>query len=635
MPEVISLLSSPEDGRSSKPEQSSTATFDRLSDHPPRTPRIAILSDDSIFDWGDPTPAKKRRLSPELDPSPPNGPAPFPKTNHILFSDLEENIIFPPVPRLNNNKTVTANSSKWNGDISDSIEFTSPAVDATTANRAENRASTSYDVITIDDSIVEFDEPSSPGGPLNALSLAPSSSNLSNRTASLLSRIQQSSSTEPSKFKQKGVSPSKSKSISCTSKIRSPKPSQTLDFDDNDSLSVTITTSKTKRAPKASTSNKEAREAEKLAARVLREKERAEEKERKRKLKEQKAKEKQLATDLAEANKGKLNKKASTPEMIIDMSSTFEGSTVGNQVTEYMRHLGVEYHFVSPRMADIVTWRRKITAQYNEEAGHWEPCPLTIKEEDHVLCLLLAQKFVDMSVATTGNGNTLDSHVFEMKRSYPRCKLIYLIEGLTVWMRKNNNSKNRAYQASVLRELEGPSQLQPFHPPKRGRKTKQTATPPPPVDDDTIEDALLQLQVRHECLIQHTGVPSESAEWIKNFTEHISTVPYRHELINRHDASFCMDVGQVRTGEDNADTYVKMLQEIQRVTAPISYGITMQYPTVGELVRELKEQGPLLLENVKKCTNKSGALSDARIGPAISKRLHKVFTSLNPASTDA
>ncbi|PGH32409.1 crossover junction endonuclease EME1 [[Emmonsia] crescens] len=631
MPEVISLLSSPLEARPSRPSTT-------ISELPARASRFAaILSDDSIFDWGDPNPPKKRRLSPQCDPPSPRQPTPRPKTNPLfLFSDLEDSIISSPVTRLNH-YTSTANNNKRNGDLSDPIEFTSSAVDPTTTHGGDNHSRKAPAIITIDDSIIEPDELSSPGGPLNVLPPATLKSHLSDRTASLLSRIQNRSSAEPTKSKQKGVSTHVSKSISSSSRIRVPKPSQTIDIDD-DSLLPALPTSKPKRAPNVSTTNKEIREAERQATKERREKEREEENQRKQKLKEQKAKEKQLAADLAEANKRKFDKKISTPEMIIDMSSTFEESSVGNQVTEYMRHLGVEKHFLSTRIPNIVTWRRKITAQYNDEAAHWEPCPLTIKKEKHVLCLLLAQEFVDMSIATSDSDNALESHVLKIKRTYPGCKPIYLIEGLTVWMRKNNNSKNRAYQASVLRELGSSYQpqqpQQPQQPPKRQRKPKQSAPAPPPVDDDAIEDALLQLQVQHGCLIQHTAVPAESAEWIKNFTEHISTIPYRQELINLHDASFCMDVGQVKSGEDNADTYVKMLQEIQRVTAPISYGITTQYPTVGKLVRELKEQGPLLLEDVKKCANKSGALTDARVGPAMSKRLHKVFTGLNPASTD-
>lgn len=63
--------------------------------------------------------------------------------------------------------------------------------------------------------------------------------------------------------------------------------------------------------------------------------------------------------------------------------------------------------------------------------------------------------------------------------------------------------------------------------------------------------------------------------------------------------SFCMDVGQVKTGDDTDDTYVKMLQEVVRVTAPVAYGIAAKYPNVMSLVRGFKEEGPTALEDLK------------------------------------
>lgn len=62
-----------------------------------------------------------------------------------------------------------------------------------------------------------------------------------------------------------------------------------------------------------------------------------------------------------------------------------------------------------------------------------------------------------------------------------------------------------------------------------------------------------------------------------------------------------MDVGQVKTGDDKDDTYVKMLQEIVRVTAPIAYGIAAQYPTVVDLVQGFRSKGPTALEDLKVC----------------------------------
>jgi len=65
------------------------------------------------------------------------------------------------------------------------------------------------------------------------------------------------------------------------------------------------------------------------------------------------------------------------------------------------------------------------------------------------------------------------------------------------------------------------------------------------------------------------------------------------------DTSFCMDVGQVKTGDDKEDTYVKMLQEIVRVTAPIAYGVAAEYPNVVDLIKGLKQRGPTALEDLK------------------------------------
>ena len=65
------------------------------------------------------------------------------------------------------------------------------------------------------------------------------------------------------------------------------------------------------------------------------------------------------------------------------------------------------------------------------------------------------------------------------------------------------------------------------------------------------------------------------------------------------ESSFCMESGQVRTGEDKADTFFKMLQEVVRVTAPIANGIASEYPSVLALVKAFRAHGPLVLEDLK------------------------------------
>lgn len=67
------------------------------------------------------------------------------------------------------------------------------------------------------------------------------------------------------------------------------------------------------------------------------------------------------------------------------------------------------------------------------------------------------------------------------------------------------------------------------------------------------------------------------------------------------ESSFCMESGQVKTGEDKDDTFVKMLQEVVRVTPPIAYGIASEYPSVLSLVKAFRKHGPLVLEDLRVC----------------------------------
>lgn len=528
----------------------------------------------------------------------------------------------------------------WDGEESDPIVFTSSAPEPPTAKERQQSRLNKPSVITIDDDFDEIQDWSdpfktSPEDPLDKLLDDPRpslKSAYSDRTAALLVSLRGREDTE-----KKPTTTTISRPKKSTANLKD------FDFDfGEDSLSDVpprpTETSKTKRKPKVDAEEKAAKAREREATREKRKQEKEAEKERKRIEKEEKVKEKQLAADIAEVNKSKIHKKESMPEMIIDMASTFEGTSVGNQVVEYVRTLGAEHTFFDSSMPNIVKWRRKKRSEYNEDAARWEPCQPYIATEDHVLCMLPAQEFVDMVICEDAT-QTLDGHVQRLKSSYRNCKPIYLIDGLMTWMRRNQNSRNRAYQAEVLAQVNAVNESteDTSTQSKRKRTTKKSKKPEdtPLVADDTIEDALLELQVTHNCLIYHTNAAGETAEWIKNFSEHISTVPYRHVQMGNYDgAAFCMETGQVKTGEDKVDTFVKMLQEINRVTAPMAYGITSKYPSAVDLVQAMRKHGPTLLENVRKSANKNGALTDSRIGPAVSKRLYKVFMGLDETSAD-
>lgn len=64
------------------------------------------------------------------------------------------------------------------------------------------------------------------------------------------------------------------------------------------------------------------------------------------------------------------------------------------------------------------------------------------------------------------------------------------------------------------------------------------------------------------------------------------------------ETSFCMESGQVKAGEDKDDTFVKMLQEIVRVTPSIACGIASEYSNVISLIKAFRTHGPNVLEDL-------------------------------------
>jgi crossover junction endonuclease EME1 len=347
---------------------------------------------------------------------------------------------------------------------------------------------------------------------------------------------------------------------------------------------------------------------------------------------EQRAKDKEKAAALVEVNKVRTDKKTSTPEMVVDLPESLNPA-LSLQIQTLLNDLGVQCGIWKSPVGSVVKWTRKVTSKFNDELGLWEPTPLVLQPEKHALVIVSAEDFVTFALSDD-DGSSINLHVQQMKQHFPGCELIYLIDGLGPWMRKNRNIRNRQFASAVRGQAEPQGTDSAQNNSSQPTRKRKNATIQTYLSEDKVEDALLQLQVMHNVLIHHTNAQVETAQWVTVFTQHISTVPYKRQREEGNLASFCMDAGQVRTGDDTRDTYVRMLQEIARVTAPIAYGILAEFGTVTELVKGLEARGSLVLEDCRKSTNKDGSFSDRTVGKSISRRVYKVFTGTDETSTD-
>jgi hypothetical protein len=241
------------------------------------------------------------------------------------------------------------------------------------------------------------------------------------------------------------------------------------------------------------------------------------EKEAKRQERELRAQEKQRAADIAEVNKSKLNKDITTPEMIVQLPTSMDGSHAGNQTREFLRLAKAEVSTYVSNIPGIIKWRRKIRADFDEEAGHWVPVPQRIDDEKFVLCYLSAIEFCKLVTPISDDDQTIEVHLSLIRNTYPGYKLIYLIEGLEKLIAKNKNASNRAYVAAVRSLVDQEQQSS-----TRRRKQDDYV-----VDEHAIEDRLLDLQLVHKCLVHQSSDSKETAETIASFTQQISLKPYK------------------------------------------------------------------------------------------------------------
>ncbi|KAG6094485.1 hypothetical protein E4U30_003329 [Claviceps sp. LM220 group G6] len=362
--------------------------------------------------------------------------------------------------------------------------------------------------------------------------------------------------------------------------------------------------------------------------------EREAEKENKRRereqLKAEKLVEKHRLAALAEVNKLRTDKKVSTPEMIVDLPSGLDAG-LQIQIAQMLQGLGVEHTTWSCPNHSMIKWRRKVISRFNQDMGRWEPIPQRIVQEEIALVIFVAEEFVSLALQ-----GALPERVSEIQRQNGRKKLIFLLQGLTAWSRKNRSIRNRKFTSGVRAADDVSAAAAAAAAPTSSKPSKaRAAAAAEYISEDIIEDAMLSLQVEHGILLHHTAVTIDTAKWVINFTQHISTIPYRKQRDQATSvAGFCMESGQVRTGDDAQSTYLRMLQEIVRITGPIAHGVAGVFKTVTELVHGLEEGGPETLAEVKKVANKDGALTDRNVGQAVSRRVHRIFTSTDENSTD-
>lgn len=351
---------------------------------------------------------------------------------------------------------------------------------------------------------------------------------VSDKTAKFLQKIKQQELPAPKKIS----SATRSSAVKTTSGGKVTMKGITADgiSSEDEHRAVKPSGVKAAKKPKLTEEEKALKAQEKEVAKDARAAQKARDREadkEKRKLeREENAREKQRAADLAEVNKARKDRKETSKEMIVDLPISIEGERVEDQIKDFMETQGISTTSYQSPVPNTIRWRRKVDSYFDDEKGHRVAMPKAIHDEKHAICLMSAKDFVNLTTTDhkqLGN-DTLEGHIRKMKTNFADYAIIYIIEGLDACLRKNKNARNRAYESAVLGQAQSVDDTVPASSQSKGRRKKQLDVS---IDEDKIEDALLQLQVNEGCLVHHTATSFETAEWVANFTQHISQLPYR------------------------------------------------------------------------------------------------------------
>ncbi|CAG8591256.1 3778_t:CDS:2 [Paraglomus occultum] len=322
--------------------------------------------------------------------------------------------------------------------------------------------------------------------------------------------------------------------------------------------------------------------------------------------------EKQRIKELRQANKLKTDKQEMMREMIVEMESSFLDSPIGRLIKSILLEKQVTIQSLNYPTPNIITWSRRVTTRYDPIIEAYTPILEKIEQESHVLVYQPMQSFAKMV-----SDATLHAFCNGLQRSFANKKLLLLIEGMDDYMKKSAKKRNREF-ADAVRNAMGTDENTPSRRRKRSVDVR--------IDEALVQEELIWLQLVARCLVIHTKNEKETAEMVGILTTDIATIPYKNKNL---DLNVCIE-GQVRAGTDSRDAWIRMLEEIQLVTHPVASSIVERYPTVSCLYDAYRqcnthEQRELLLADIEVPT--VGLSRRFRtVGPALSKRIHQIFT---------
>ncbi|KAG2182156.1 hypothetical protein INT43_007083, partial [Umbelopsis isabellina] len=294
----------------------------------------------------------------------------------------------------------------------------------------------------------------------------------------------------------------------------------------------------------------------------------------------QKEAEKERLKQIKEANAIRLVSTDKLHDTILCLESSLHSSEVGQAIQDQFQEKEAEIRSVDHLVKNTIQWRRKCLADWDSSSQSYIPNEqgrIKVVQDKHIGVYFDMQRLVELI-----SKNQLIPTMEQLKHQHKQCQIVMFIEGLQKYYRTRKNLQSKSFQSLVLRGIANTynddQRSTSTSKKPRNNKSDQSEWLANGPDRNTLEDIMTTLQFEYRVMIIQTVDCAATASWVASVTANIATGGRESNEI----LDFCMD-GRIRSGADNTDTWLKMLQNIQQCTEAVAKAIVREYPTIYSL----------------------------------------------------
>ncbi|KAJ2804549.1 hypothetical protein H4S07_004204, partial [Coemansia furcata] len=334
----------------------------------------------------------------------------------------------------------------------------------------------------------------------------------------------------------------------------------------------------------------------------------------------------------------------------------YECGNKEHPIFERLIEEGVKYRIEDTNSACGISWEMLVRRKWDSRTNLYTPVtsPQLCKVKSAAMVVLSSDRFVELLA------NSRVETLLEIWRGALATKRLFVtVVGLQKYLRRAAAVETREFARQMRTHLKDSAITTAATTSNKGKTSKQ---PPQSelqnqLSEDDVEEAVLRLQMTRPWVTWFTQC-SDARElgrllWqttmdlaLAEFNGDRDTFIDDDELFGEQpissqtddsgfitkDVASALNVAVIRTGTDLADSWIRALTQIPKVTQPVAQSIAAQYPTPKRLFEAWQR-----MASEAECEQLLAQLSVAsattagrRLGSAMSTRIYRVFNEPDP-----